>query len=312
MCTAINFKSKTHSFGRTLDWTSSYGEGIVITPKNYNITLKCEKEIISHYAIMGMGITEDNYPMYFDGVNENGLCIAGLNFPYNAVYGEKQDKKYNIAPCEMPLWVLSQCKTVDEAKALLLDTNLANIPFSENIPVAPMHWIISDREKSIVAEPLKEGLMIYDNPAEVLTNNPPFLMQYQGLNNYMSLSPYQPKNTFSDAIDLKCFSNGMGAIGLPGDSSSPSRFVRAAYNLHNCTAPETAEEAVNQFFHVLASVEVVKGTVMAESGAHYSIYSSCIDADNLTYYYKTYENHNICKTELSDYDINGHDLIEIK
>ena len=212
----------------------------------------------------------------------------------------------------MPLWVLSQCKTVDEAKALLSDTNLVNIPFNDKMPVAPMHWIISDKEKSIVAEPLKEGLMIYDNPAEVLTNNPPFLMQYQGLNNYMSLSPYQPQNTFSDAIDLKCFSNGMGAIGLPGDSSSPSRFVRAAYNLHNCTAPETAEETVNQFFHVLSSVEVVKGTVMAETGAHYSIYSSCIDADNCIYYYKTYENCNICKIELYGYDINGYDLIEVK
>ncbi len=120
MCTAINYKTNDHYFGRNLDWMYSYGERVTITPRNYAFKFK-EKDVIeSHYAIIGMALVRDGYPLYFDATNEVGLSMAGLNFPDNAVYCNRQNEMDNIAPYELIPWVLSQCRTVSDAKALLM------------------------------------------------------------------------------------------------------------------------------------------------------------------------------------------------
>ncbi len=304
MCTALNFKSKEHYFGRNLDWEHSYGERVIITPRNFSIYFREETPMLNHYAIIGMGIVSDNYPLYFDAVNEAGLCVAGLNFPGNAVYNVPMDGKYNVAPFEVILWVLSQCKTTDEAKMLLSKANIIDIRFNREYGLTPMHWLISDGEKSVVAEPTYNGLMIYDNPTGVLTNSPPFPMQYHNLNNYMSLSPKDPRNTFSPKLNLEEYSKGMGAIGLPGDYSSQSRFVRGVFVSHNATECDTEEASVNQFFHLLSAVEMPKGCVVTENGLEHTVYSSCINADKGIYYYKTYESSNIYKADMYKYDVN--------
>ena len=215
MCTAATYKTKDFYFGRTLDYEFSYGDEITITPRNHEIKFRHQKTIKNHYAIIGMAYVTENYPLYYDAINEKGLCIAGLNFVGNAHYNEPAENKDNITQFEFIPWILSQCTTVKEAKKLIENMNFLNEPFNEKLPLAQLHWIISDSIESITVEAVKEGIKIYNNPVGVLTNNPPFDKQMFELNNYMNLSPKSPQNKFAKSLDLQTYSRGMGAIGLP-------------------------------------------------------------------------------------------------
>ena len=203
MCTAATYKTKDFYFGRTLDYDFSYGDEVTISPRNFQFNFRKEKSINSHYAIIGMAHVTEDYPLYHDAVNEKGLGMAGLNFVGNAEYKEYVEGKDNIAQFEFIPWILSQCANVKEARALVEKMNLLDISFNDKLPVAQLHWIISDSEESITVESVKEGIKIYENPVGVLTNNPPFDMQMFALNNYMNLSAKSPENNFSKKLNLK-------------------------------------------------------------------------------------------------------------
>lgn len=306
MCTAISFKADNHYFGRNLDLEFCYNERVTITPRNYTFKFRKTDAINSHYAIIGVATVEENYPLYYDATNEKGLSIAGLNFPENAFYSETDDTKINIAPFELIPYILSQCKTVEETKALLKKINLAEIHFSKEFRLSPLHWIIADKKQSITLESVKEGMKVYDNPVGVLTNNPGFDMQMFNLNNYMSLSKEAPKNSFSDKLNLKIYSRGMGAMGLPGDLSSQSRFVKAVFTKYN----SVKENSLTQFFHILHSVEQQKGCVLADNNKYeYTMYTSCCNTDKGIYYYTTYENHSITAVDMHRENLDAKELI---
>ena len=217
MCTAATYKTKDFYFGRTLDYEFSYGDQIAITPRNYPLHFRHAGDMENHYAIIGMAHVAGDYPLYYDAINEKGVGMAGLNFVGNAVYANVQSGVDNIAQFEFIPWILSQCSSVVEVRKLLGQINIVNTPFSEQFPLAQLHWIISDEKESITVESMADGMHIYDNPLGVLTNNPPFPQQMFQLNNYMHLSPKQPENNFSNGIELNAYSRGMGALGLPGD-----------------------------------------------------------------------------------------------
>ena len=254
MCTAITYKTKDFYFGRTLDYEISYGDEVTITPRNYEFNFRHKQNIKNHYAIIGMAYVTENYPLYYEAVNEKGLGIAGLNFVGNAQYNKKIKGKDNITQFEFIPWILSQSTTVKEAKKLIEKINFLDEPFSTNLPLAQLHWIISDSIESITVEAVKDGIKIYENPVGVLTNNPTFDKQMFELNNYMNLSTKSPKNTFAKSLNLEKYSRGMGAIGLPGDLSSQSRFIRAAFVKMNSVSKEEEKESVSQIFHILNSV----------------------------------------------------------
>ena len=298
MCTAATYKTKDFYFGRTLDYEFSYSEEVTITPRNFPFAMRNTDKMTKHYAMIGMAFVQD-IPLYYDAVNEKGLCMAGLNFVGNAYYNDIVDDKINIAQFEFIPYILGKCASVKEAVELLKKINITNQPYSDKLPVSQLHWIISDKNKSITVESVKAGLKIYDNPVGALTNNPPFDEQMFNLNNYMNLSPRQPKNTFSDKLNLKAYSRGMGALGLPGDLSSQSRFVRVAFTKMNSVSGNSEEESVNQFFHILGSVEQQRGCCIAsENEYEITIYTSCCNADKGIYYYTTYENHSITAVDM--------------
>ncbi|MCI8299016.1 MAG: choloylglycine hydrolase family protein [Lachnospiraceae bacterium] len=310
MCTAVTYKTKDFYFGRTLDYNFSYGENVLITPRNYPFHFREQGSITSHYAMIGMACAAEDYPLYYEAVNEKGLGMAGLNFPGNAAAREKQEGKDNIAQFELIPWILSQCSSVKEARQLLEKTNLWNIPFSEKLPLAQLHWMISDSQASIVAEFVKDGLHIYENPVGVLTNNPTFDKQMSALNNYMNLSAKSPENRFAAGLDLNVYSRGMGAIGLPGDLSSQSRFVRAAFVRMNSVSAEGEAESVSQFFHILNAVEQQRGCCELESGEYeITIYTCCCNADKGIYYYTSYDNHQITAVEMHRENLDSRELI---
>lgn len=310
MCTAISvLAGDEHYFGRNLDFEYGFGEKIVITPRNFPFSFRHGKTLSSHHAIIGMAIIENGYPLYFDAVNEKGLCIAGLHFPGNAEYFPPENGKENIASFELIPWILSSCETVLEAKESLKRVCITDTAFSKELPPSPLHFIIADKTKTITVEQTKEGLAITDNPTGVLTNNPPFLQQMFSLNNYLSLTPKEPKNLFSKNLALAPYSRGMGGVGLPGDLSSGSRFVKTCFLVQNAVWEKENTKNVHPFLHILYSVYQIKGAVEVNGAYEVTHYTSCIDASRGIYYYTTYENSTVNAVHLFSEDLNSEDLI---
>ena len=310
MCTAATYKTKDGYFGRTLDYEFSYGDEITITPRNYQFNFRNTESMNTHYAIIGMAYVAGNYPLYYDAINEKGLGIAGLNFVGNAAYNKPVENKTNIAQFELIPWILGQCSTVKEVKVLLDNINIIDTPFSDELPLAQLHWIISDKDEAITVESMADGLHIYDNPVGILTNNPPFNIQMFSLNNYMNLSPKNPENKFSDKLPLHPYSRGMGAIGLPGDLSSASRFAKAAFTKMNSVSGDSEEESVSQFFHILGSVDQQRGCCEVHDGKYeITIYTSCCNLDKGIYYYTTYNNHQISAVDMHRENLDSDKLV---
>ncbi len=311
MCTAITYKTYDFYFGRNLDVERSYNERVVITPRNFPLKMQCVEELKQHYALIGMATVIDKFPLYFDATNEKGLSMAGLNFPENADYKPFHNELNNITPFEFIPYILGKCKNIYEALDELEKINLVNISFSENLPLSPLHFIISDKVKSVTVESIKDGLKIYENPVGVLTNNPTFDFHLMNLNNYMSLYEGESVNKFSSEIKLNNYSLGLGALGLPGDFSSASRFIKAAFVKYKSKSGSSETESVNQFFYILSSVAMPKGCVLVRDNEYeYTRYSSCCNADKGIYYYKTYDDLNIKKVELNSFDLNDNKLFE--
>lgn len=309
MCTAISFKTNDHYFGRNLDLELSYGEEITITPRNYPFQFRNTKGISPHYAIIGMAAIVNNYPLYYDATNEHGLSIAGLNFLGNAVYFEKENEKDNIAPFELIPWILSQCQCVNDAKVCLSKINITNEPYSSELPSTPLHWIIADKERSIVIESTKTGLNVYDDPYGLLTNNPPLPYHFENIKNYINLTTLEPENRFAPQKEIIPYSRGMGGIGLPGDLSSASRYVRAAFTKLNSVCEPGEAESVCQFFHILDAVTQVKGCNQVNGKWEITRYSSCCNTDKGIYYYKTYNNPQLTAVCLNNMNLDSSKLM---
>ncbi len=354
MCTAISFLANDHYFGRNLDLSYSYDEAVTITPRKKELPFRHMGTPLCQWAMIGTAYVVDDYPLYYDAVNERGLAMAGLNFPGNAYYrkaaavANPTTDKHCVASFEMIPWVLGQCRSVREARALLAETVVVDTCFNAELLPAPLHWMLADRSGCLVAEPVRgeDGeamLRLYDNPAGVLTNNPSFPFHLNNLNHYMQVSADPAVNLFSEALPLHACSAGMGGMGLPGDLSSESRFVRAAFGRAHAVAGASEQEAVNAMFHILGSVEFLKGSVRlapydrscpgsldhgekapsdcscsespdrevaaAENPARaddrydYTIYTACCNTDKGIYYYRTYDNSQITAVDLHREDL---------
>ena len=311
MCTASNYITDDHYFGRNFDYEISYNERVTITPRNYKFEFRKIDAIESHYAIIGIAAGIDSYPLYYDACNEKGLAIAGLNFAGNAVYKEFDEDMVNVTPFELIPYLLGQAGDVAEARKLLSEINLVNINFADELPLSPLHWMLSDGKQAIVVEPLEDGLKIYDNPVGVLTNNPPFDKQLFYLNNYRNLSNRNPENTFGGDVDLDEYSRGMGGIGLPGDLSSASRFAKVAFTRANSYSGSDEASSVSQFFHILGSVEQQNGCTFIDDPNlyEYTIYTSCYNTNRSILYYRTYNNSQITAVDLNREDLDSAELI---
>ena len=272
MCTAIAFHGKEFYFGRTLDHGRSYGEEVVIAPRTFPLPFREVPDMPRHLAVMGMAHVEKGYPLFYDAMNEAGLCMAGLNFTGFARYGHPGRDR--IAPFEFLPWVLGQCDDLDRARELLQNLCLTQTDFSDALPCARLHWIIADRSGALTVESTGDGLHIYDNPVGVLTNDPTF--------------PHQLKLLDREA-------------DLPGDLSSPSRFRRAAFTKSHAKT----EGTVSDFFHILDTVTQVPGC----NGEMFTRYTSCCAPGEGRYYYTTYENRRISTLDMHREDLSGNALL---
>ena len=309
MCTAISYLANEHYFGRNLDVEFVFDENVVISPRRFPLFFRNGQKTEEHLAMIGMAHTEDQYPLYYDATNEKGLSIAALSFPREAIYHPSKSDMINLAPWELIPFVLGKCETAAQAKNLLCKVNLTAEMFRKDIPLTPLHFLIADEKEAFVAEPMKKGFYLIENPVGILTNSPPFDFQMQYLHLFMGLSNKPVENRFSKEIPFKEISRGMGALGLPGDLSSPSRFVRAAFTKFHSPTGATQAHDIRQFFHILGSVEQQKGCVDLDGQLEFTVYSSCCDTRNGIYYYKTYDNFSIAGIDMRKENIDTDQLI---
>ncbi|MBO7132175.1 choloylglycine hydrolase [Candidatus Saccharibacteria bacterium] len=313
MCTGARFNDNAGNmyFGRNLDWSVGYGEKIVVVPRGYKYKSAFLGEITKSPAIIGMGIVVENTPLYFDCANEDGLAIAGLNFPGYAKYEtEAVDEKNNVVAYEFPLWVVLNFSSVDEAKKALKDVAIVAKPINEQFPVSELHWIIGDAKGSIVVEYTERGMEIFENDVDILTNQPGFGWHKENLRNYMNLFPQTPKEIKWEKAKLTAFGPGSLMQGLPGDYYSPSRFIRAAYLNTHYPVKTSEEENVSRLFHTLTGVAMIDGAAaMLDGQFEKTIYTGGYSTATQTYYYNTYEDPAIKSVSLKDCELDSKELI---
>lgn len=281
MCTCI---STGRFFGRTLDVEASYDEKVVLVPRQFPLPFRKAGTMDTHHAVIGMAHVVGGYPLFYDAMNEHGLCMAGLHFPESCKYFPPNAEKDNIASFELPLWLLGQCQSVAEALPLLRRLNVWEEAFSDTLPNTPLHWLLADKKRSIAIESCHDGLQIHENAVGVLTNEPPLPRQMAHLHRF---SPRERGR------------------GLPGDFSSPARFQRAVYGKEN-----SPEESVGQFFHMMDLVSIPKGCVKVRGRDHYTAYTCCCDREKGLYHYTTYDHCTITCADMRNCDLNGKRLLE--
>ncbi|MBW9213572.1 choloylglycine hydrolase [Mumia sp. zg.B53] len=315
MCTGIRFSDGSNNLylARNLDWTSGYGERVVVTPTGYATHSPFGAVPNIRHAVIGMGIVEEDTPLYFDCGNDAGLAVAGLNFPGYASYAdEPAEGATNVAAFEFPLWVASQFASVDEVEAALGDVVIVDKPINEKYPSSMLHWIIGDASRAIVVESTSDGLHVFDDDVDVLTNQPGFAWHHENLRNYLNVSPAFPKEMPLRRAHLAPFGSGSHMRGIPGDYYSPSRFVRAAYV--NAYYPDkgSEEENVSRAFHTLQQVAMVDGCAAMESGEfEKTIYTGLFSSGTTTYYWNTYEDPAIHSVAMADQQPGGEKLVVV-
>lgn len=312
MCTAIRFTNDDGAlfFGRNLDWAKSYGETILATPRNYSYDYAlAAPERKQPYAVVGVGCVMDDKPMYFDCANEAGLAVAGLNFPRCGAFPHRPiEATHNVATFEFPLWIARNFSSTEEAKHALDNTTIVSLAQPDR-PESLLHWMIADNTRSIVVESTQKGLHVYENHADVLTNSPELPWHIANLNNYLHTTNEDEQPTYWGAQQLQAWGIGSGMQGIPGDASSPSRFVRAAFvNAHH-PSKQSERENIARLFRTLAAVQVTEGTAKTSSGRlEKTRFTSGFSGATKTYYTNTYDEFEIRSFPFSGFRLNGNRL----
>ncbi len=298
MCTAIQttYFDGGVILGRNMDLPCEFNEAPISVPKG---------AADNRFAYLGIGVMIDGFPALCDGMNTAGLGACALNFLGYAQYEDVQNSaKLNLAPHEFIPYILGNFATVGEVKKALKDAEIVNRAINPYTPIATLHWMLADKSgAAIVVERTKNGLSVYDNPAYVLTNNPDFNWHLTNLNEYLKTTPEQPGSANWSDCTLTPLGVGGGTLGLPGDFSSVSRFVRAAYIRAHQPEHKRAELAVHHIFNVLGAVSIPRGAVLTiDRIQDQTIYTSAMDLKQNVYYYKTEFNSRITALRIEDTD----------
>ena len=267
MCTSIAMNWGGGYFGRNMDVEYSFEEQIAVTPRRYPLRFWRQPAQEAHLALVGMAHMAGGRPLYAEAANEKGLYMAGLNFPHSAWYDPAPPAGCDaVAPYELIPWVLGSCATLTEAKARLAGFRPLALPLALDLPLAPLHWQVADRTGALVLEATREGVRLYDDPVGLLTNEPPFPFHQLNLAQYRHLSARPPENRLAPGLPLTSFGQGMGAVGLPGDASPASRYLRTAFHKLNAPDPGGEPARVSDFFHILDAAAMVRGSVVTPEG----------------------------------------------
>jgi choloylglycine hydrolase len=311
-CTGITLKSKDGGTvaARTIEWAESVMNSFyVVVPHNQELQSLTPSgtdgiKFKTTYGFVGLAVEQKEFMV--EGVNEKGLSAGLFYFPNYGKYQpfDPMQKDKSLADFQVVSYVLAKCSSINEVKRELQKVRIINIdPRSSTV-----HWRFTEPSgRQVVLEIVDEEMHFYENPLGVLTNSPGIEWHWTNLNNYINLQPGNaPEHPFGP-LDMKAFGHGSGMLGLPGDFTPPSRFVRAAF--FQLTAPQqpNAEGCVFQAFHLLNNFDIPAGTELPMGKASVDLPSAtqftvATDTDNRMIYYRTMYNSNIRCIDLKRVD----------
>ena len=301
-CTGITLKAKDGSriVARTIEWGGrNLNSQYVVVPRGYTQqsyipgSTTGGMTFTARYGYIGLAVEQEQFVA--EGLNEAGLSAGLFYFPQYGKYEayDPKENASNIADLQLVSWILGSCKTVDEVKESIKKVHVIGI----DPRASTAHWRFADTTgRQIVLEIINEKPIFYENELGVLTNSPSFDWQMTNLNNYVNLIPGMAPSQQLDGVTLASFGNGSGFLGIPGDITPPSRFVRAAF--YQATAPqqETGQQTVIQCFQILNNFDIPIGIEFAPNLPPVDIpsatqWTSATDMTNRIIYYRTmYDN----------------------
>lgn len=303
-------------YGRTMEFAFPIDSDLIVIPRNYALAADVPdgKTWKAKYAAVGMnafGVTA-----LADGMNEKGLTGGVLYFPDFAAYTDPADAKAenSLAPWDLLSWALTNFETVAEVKDALNSIAVVSVKQKEMGIVPPLHYTLHDATgASIVIEPVDGKLKVHDNPIGVMTNSPPFDWHLTNLRNYVKLSPHNAKPVKILGAEVKPLGEGSGMLGIPGDTTPPSRFIRASAFVLSASPVASGPEGVRLAEHIVNNFDIPKGWIDEPSTPpEYTQWSTIGDLKNKAYYIKTYNDPVLRGFALKDLDLDAKDMVTIK
>ncbi|MCF7852203.1 MAG: choloylglycine hydrolase family protein [Simkaniaceae bacterium] len=319
-CTGLRLTATDGSVitGRTVEFGTQLDMSAAIIPRNLTFTgdTPLGKGLIYKSKYAAVGIYCFDAPILMDGMNEMGLVAAAFYFPGYASYTEvtKSNQSLALSPIDFTQWLLTQFASIDEVKRALPSIIIAPTVLNHwGNEAPPFHYIVYDKHgNSIVIEPIEGQLIVYDNPIGTITNSPSFDWQITNLRNFINLTPFNVKPVEMRGVELFPFGQGSGMVGLPGDFTPPSRFVRAAIFSSTAIPSTNASDTVNQTFHLLNQFDIPVGIARQKSGdmihTDYTMLTSVKDPQSMRYYFKSYTDQLIRYVELKPQDMNARQI----
>lgn len=303
MCTSMTYKTSDGQYwlARTMDFGFELGGNPIVVPRQYEFHGVLGETFTTKFGFVGTGAQLKDY-IVVDGVNEQGLSAATLYFSNQASYDQQPAAdRLSLASFEVVNWILGNFQSNAEVRAHLDEMQVVDFELPLLKGNVPLHWIIADRQGHCnVLEFKADGMHWYDDQIGVMTNSPDFAWHEQNLGNYVQLqNGFQPARQFS-GYTAREIGPGSGALGLPGDYTSTSRFVRASFTRQY--APQVADtQALNTINHLLEPFDIPRGVKQQANGYFdYTQYRGYMQLSNATYYYQPYDDNTISAVQLTD------------
>jgi choloylglycine hydrolase len=322
-CTGIRLQAEDGSvvYARTMEFGLDLHSKAIIIPRGFELvgtTASGRPGITWRSKYAAAGLNGEGLTLMADGVNEKGLAAGIFLFPGYAQYQEvsADDEARSLAPWEVVTWLLTNFATVEEVRDALPQIKVGAVEFPAWKAVPPVHYVVHDSAgKSLVIEYLAGKLNLYDNPVGVITNSPDFGWHLTNLRNYVNLTPTNVLTSDYDGPRIGQIGQGSGMLGLPGDFTPPSRFVRAVALSHSVLPGKTGEDAVRQAFHVLDSFDIPLGAVRNVANGNirceYTQWTSASDTKNCSFYFHSYDNRRVRRVDLLKADLDAKDIVTI-
>jgi choloylglycine hydrolase len=324
-CTGIRLEAADGGVvtGRTLEFGFFIPTDIVAIPRGETFESKTTigpgVAWAGKYATVGTALQGTDY--LIDGINEKGLAVGLFYFPTFASYAEttRDNQARSVAIVDFGTWLLTNFATLDEVRAAVGRDGVVIAPtLAPGFPPEPqpVHFVTYDKTgASIVIEPLDGKLKVYDNPLGVITNSPTFDWHMTNLHNYVALNPRNVPPVTINGTTFRQMGQGSGMLGLPGDFTPPSRFVRATVFSATAIPSKNAGEAVFQLFHILNNFDIPVGVAREEHDGvihtDYTILTTARDPQALKYYWKTYDDQTIRSVDLNALDPNAKAILRV-
>lgn len=324
-CTGIRIKTQDNNYiyGRTMEFADAFmPHDLIAVPRNYKYTGQTPSgqpgmPWQTKYAFTGFNLSGE--PLVDDGLNEKGLACGGFFFVGYAKYENVTEADYqNTISClELVSWILGTCSTVAEVRDQLPKIHICAVILPQLGFAPPLHCFIVDKTgDAAVIEYLDGKLNIYDNKVNVITNSPNYIWQTTNLRNYIGLQPANIPAIKINGNEFAQFSQGSGAIGLPGDFSSPSRFIRAVFLTNSAYEGKDIDEGIGVAFHILNHFDIPLGSVRGEESGKTindtAQWTSASDLTNSRYFYHTYNDRSVRMIDLKKLDLNAPNIKTIK